>query len=293
MIEAAQPSQLMLSTLDKGLVVLELLAREGGARGLTLTELSRALGMNRTTLFRFLTTLRARGYVEREGKGDRYRLGLRVLSLSSALLSTLDIRQIAVPYLERLCDETGELVQLTVRDGDEMVTLARVLSKQTLALQTAEVGARRPVYCTAGGKATLAHLPPEEVGRILAAGMPTLTPRTITTPTTMGEHLVAVRARGFSWDDEEWIAGVRCVAAPVFNHEGAVAGTVSVAAPMVRTPLERLWELGAAATATARAISRQLGVQTEARVEAPARGHGAGSPRHRASVGRGVGRDVT
>lgn len=257
--QGEQGGQFILSTLDKGLVVLELLARQGGARGLTLTELSRALCMNRTTCFRFLTTLRARGYVERDRATDRYRLGIRVLFLSSALLGTLDLRRIAKPHLERLCDDTGELVQLTMLDGDEMVTLERVRSKQALALQTAEVGARRPAYCTAGGKATIAYLPPDEVGRILAGGMPARTARTITTPEAMRDHLAHVRERGFAWDDEEWIPDVRCVAAPVFNHEGGVMGTVSVCMPLVRTPLARLWALGAAAAAAAAAISRELG----------------------------------
>ncbi len=281
MAEGEQAGQFILSTLDKGLIVLELLAREGGARGLTLTELSRALRMNRTTLFRFLTTLRARGYVERDRATDRYRLGIRVLFLSSSLLGTLDLRRVAAPHLEKLCDLTGELIQLTVPDDDAMVTLDRVLSKQTLALQTAEIGARRPMYCTAGGKATLAHLPPEEVTRILTGGMPQRTPHTITTPEAMRDNLREVRERGYSWDDEEWIAEVRCVAAPVFDHTGAVVGTVSVAAPLIRTPLERLWELGAAARATAGAISRQLGA------------HDALPPRDVGPIGRQVGRDAT
>lgn len=259
MIDTRQATSLTLGTIEKGIGVLEMLARTQGSQGCTLNELRDALGMNRTTLFRFLATFRASGYVERDPTTDRYRLGIRILFLSSALLTGMDLRKTAKSFLESLCEQTQELVQLTTFDHGEVVTIERVLSKQTLALQTAEIGARRPAYCTATGKATLAYLPDTVVERILAAGMPVVTPRTITTPGAMRTHLAEVRKRGYAWDDGEWIADVRCVAAPVFDHEGDVAATVSVAAPLVRTPLRRLWQFGEAAKAAAGEISRQLG----------------------------------
>jgi len=254
-----QSSQLTLGTLTKGISVLEMLARKQGQHGCTIGELREALGMNRTTLFRFLITFRAHGYVERDMTTDRYRLGIRVLFLSSALLSGMDIRTAAKPFLERLCEQTQELVQLTTFDQGEVVTIDRALSKQPLALTTAEIGARRPAYCTATGKATLAYLPREDVDRILAAGMPPLTPNTITTLAAMHAHLVEVRKRGYSWDDAGWIPDVRCAAAPIFDHERHVIATVSVAAPIFRTSLKRLWRLGEETKEIAEAISQQMG----------------------------------
>jgi IclR family acetate operon transcriptional repressor len=259
MVNVEQASGLNLGTIEKGLGILEMLARMQGQKGCTLGELREALGMNRTTLFRFLSTFRTHGYIERDAITDRYHLGIRVLFLSSALLNGMDIRKMAKPLLDTLCEQTQELVQLTTIDHGDMVTIERVLSKQTLALQTAEIGARRPAYCTATGKATFAYLPREEVDRILAAGMPAVTPRTITTPEAMHANLAEARKRGYAWDDEEWIPDVRCVAAPIFDHEGHVAATVSVAAPMFRTPLKRLWRLGEMTKAIAEAISRQMG----------------------------------
>ncbi|CAA9589512.1 MAG: hypothetical protein AVDCRST_MAG88-4594, partial [uncultured Thermomicrobiales bacterium] len=93
----------------------------------------------------------------------------------------------------------------------------------------------------------------------LQLGMPVLTPRTITSPEVMRHHLEEVRRRGFAWDDEERLEGVRCVAAPVFGGDGAVGGAVSIAAPSLRTPWERLRQLGDEVRATATEISRQLG----------------------------------
>lgn len=255
-----QDSELILSTLDKGLHVLEALADVGPATGLSLTELSRMLGMHRTTLLRMLTTLQARGYVSRDPISDRYQLGMKVLALSATLLRRLDIRQVARPTLQALCAETGELVHLVVLDDGAVVTVERLEGNQTISLRT-ELGARRPAYCTASGKAILATLPAAEVAAILARGMPPMTPRTITSPAMMEEHLVEVQRRGFAWDDEERNEGVRCVAAPIFGHEGRAVGAVSIAAPLLRTPWERLWSLGNAVARAAVTVSQELGHQ--------------------------------
>ena len=252
-----QRSELTLSTLDKGLTILEALAATDAPQGLTLTELARQLGMHRTTLFRFLATLRARGYVDRDPVTDRYRLGLQVVTLAGQLLNRLDIRVLARDALQALCDRTQELVHLAVLDHGEVVTIERIEGKQPLGLQTG-IGARRPAYCTASGKAILAYLEEAELAPILAAGLPRLTPRTLTTIDAMQRELEATRQRGYAIDDEERIEGVRCVAAPVFGYDGQIAA-VSIAAPALRMPDRRLHELGEEVRATAEMISQRLG----------------------------------
>jgi DNA-binding IclR family transcriptional regulator len=247
----------ILSTLDKGLHVLGALSQDGTA-GMNLTTLSRSLGMHRTTLFRILGTLQARGFVSRDPDGDGYRLGVRVLSLASAVLADLDIRKAGHAPLQQLCHDTGELVFLTVLDGAEVVTIERLEGSYTVSLR-AQIGARRPAYCTAAGKAIVAFLPEIQADAIVEAPLAAHTPGTITAAAELRRHLDEVRRRGFAWDDEEYLAGVRCVAAPIFGMERSVIGAVSLAAPTMRTPLDRLWQLGPSARCTARAISRLLG----------------------------------
>jgi DNA-binding IclR family transcriptional regulator len=254
--ESAPP--LVLSTLDKGLRVLEMLARPDAGEGLTLTELAHRLGMHRTTLFRFLVTLRARGYVERDVDSDRYRLGIGVLTLAASLLNNLDIRRVARPVLLSLRNSSQELVHLAVLKDDGVVTVDRFEGQRSLSLQT-EVGARRPVYCTASGKAMMAHLPDDRVDAILSGGMPAITPRTIITPDAMRQHLEEVRRLGYAVDDEERTEGVRCVAAAVFGHDGEVVAAISLAAPTIRFPWERVSTLGEEVALAAATISRQLG----------------------------------
>lgn len=251
-------SPLVLSTLDKGLRVLEMLARPDAGDGLTLTELANRLGMHRTTLFRFLVTLRVRGYVEREPDSDRYRLGIGVLTLAASLLNNLDIRRVARPVLLSLRNTSQELVHLAVLKDDGVVTVDRFEGQRSLSLQT-EVGARRPAYCTASGKAMLAYLADDRVSAILASGMPAITPRTIVTPGAMRRHLAEVRRLGYAVDDEERTDGVRCVAAAVFGHDGEVVAAISLAAPIIRFPWERVTALGAEVALAAATISRRLG----------------------------------
>jgi IclR family acetate operon transcriptional repressor len=253
-----QRSDQTLTTLDRGLRILELLAGDDGKGGLTLTELSRALGMHRSTLFRFLATLRARGYIDRDPVTDRYRLGARLLTLAGAFLDDLDIRRVARPDLQALCEHTQELVHLATLDQGDVVTVERIEGRHFVSIQTG-IGARRPAYCTASGKVILAYLGRDEVDRILARGMPAFTPRTITSSEQMHEHLIEVRRRGFAIDDEERIEGVACVAAPVFSFEGNVVAAVSVATLALRPFFDRLCQIGDLASETADSISRRLG----------------------------------
>ncbi len=219
--------------------------------------------MHRTTLLRILTTLQMRGFVARDYATDRYRLGLGVLSLSGVVLHNLDIRQVARPVLQRLCAEVKELVLLTVRSEETIVTIDRFEGNITLSMRTA-LGERRPMYCTAAGKAVLAYLPDGIVEGILAKGMPPVTPRTITSREVMRQHLAEIKRRGFAWDDEERIEDLRCVAAPIFSHDGAVIAAVSVVTFTMRTPWKQLLQLGEETCQAAVEISRLLGHKIDA-----------------------------
>jgi len=257
-IESEPRSDPTLTTLDRGLQILELLASDDAKTGLTLTELGRAFGMHRSTLFRFLATLRRRGYIDRDSVTDRYLIGPRGLTLAGAYLDRLEIRHVGRPALQALCDRTGELVHLVILDQADAITIDRIEGKHPISLQTG-FGSRRPAYCTASGKAILAHLTADEINRALPREMPEFTARTITSPTLMVEELTEVRRRGFAIDDEERIEGLRCVAAPIFGPDGGVLGALSLAAPMPRVSIERFRELCADTKTTADGISRQLG----------------------------------
>jgi len=256
-------------TLEKGLTILEALASIG-REGTTSVALGRMLGLHRTTVHRFLQTLTRRTYVEQISDSDRYRLGIGALRLASASMLGLSLRDVGLPVLEALRRETGETVQTVILDpSGEVVTIDRLDAEHPIGLRT-YIGARRPAYCSAAGKAMLAFKSEAEVDEILARGMLARTPSTITDPLLLKAQLWEVTRRGFAIDDEENMEGVRCVAAPVFDFGGRLAGAVSLLAPSMRVERSQLPALGARTAEAARTLSDQLGHHPVPAAEPPA-----------------------
>lgn len=256
---AAAPDDAPLRTFDKGLTILEGLA-EIGRQGATTGELGRRLGLHRTTVHRFLQTLARRGYAEQISDSDRYRMGLKVLGLASSTMAGLSLREVGMPILEALHQATNETVHLVMMDRGEVITIDRIEAEHPVALRT-YIGARRPAYCSAAGKAMLAYMPAAQVDQILAQGMPSRTPNTITDPLRFKAELWEVTQRGYALDDEENLEGVRCAAAPVFSLEGRLAGGISLSAPSMRVDAVLLQELAGRVLDAARDLSSLLGYQ--------------------------------
>lgn len=255
-------------TLEKGLTILEALASIG-REGTTSVALGRMLGLHRTTVHRFLQTLTRRTYVEQISGSDRYRLGVGALRLASASMIGLSLRDVGLPVLEALRRDTGETVQTVILDpSGEVVTIDRLDADHPIGLRT-HIGSRRPAYCSAAGKAMLAFKSEAEVDEILARGMPARTPHTITDPLLLKAQLWEVTRRGFAIDDEENMEGVRCVAAPVFDFSGRLAGSISLLAPSMRVEPSDLPDLGERTAEAARAMSDLLGYHKATPTEPP------------------------
>jgi DNA-binding IclR family transcriptional regulator len=189
----------------------------------------------------------------------RYRLGLGLFELGLAAVSRLDVGQCAPPFLDALAEESGETASLGILEGMEVVYILRSESSQPLRLPQS-AGRSGPAYCTGIGKAILAHLEPERLETYLAdVTLHPRTPRTLTDPEALRRELHRVRSRGWSLDDEEIFAGLRCVAAPIFDLNGRVVAGVSVAGPTSRMHKDSLALVASKVVATADQISRRLG----------------------------------
>jgi DNA-binding IclR family transcriptional regulator len=207
----------------------------------SLTELSGRLGLNASTVFRLLVTLQGRGYVEQSPENGHYRLGPASLRLGSVFLAQADLRRRLTPLLVALRDECRETVHLATLDRErmEVVYLEKLEGLLPIGLMGSRVGGRSQAYCTGLGKAMLAHEPPEAVEAFYQArGLRTHTPQTITTLEALSRELAEIRRRGHALDNAEHEPGVKCVAAPVWNHRQEVGGAISVAGPAER--IERL-----------------------------------------------------
>lgn len=250
------PDSSLAQTVLKALDALECLA--GADESLTAHQVAREIGLSRTTAYRLLSTLTTRGYVASDNNG-RYQLGLSLLHLSRTLLERLELPALAKPILREASRLSNETIFLGLRDGTEALYIDKVESPQPVRLCSV-AGTRNPLYCTSLGKAILAFLPEEERTSLIEQF--TLTERTkhtITDRAILAEELRLVRDRGYAVDDIENEEGVRCVGAPIFDHEGCVVAGISIAGPAYRLSLDQLMQLVPVVINAANAISTRLG----------------------------------
>ncbi|WP_258359270.1 IclR family transcriptional regulator [Moorella sulfitireducens] len=249
--------ELHVLSVEKSIKILETLAMT--TEGIGLSDLSRRLGLNKSTVYRMLTTLKAYGYVDQEPTTGKYILGLKILELSSGLLERLDVRTVAHPYLKELAARSQEVAHMVVRDGNEAVYIDKVEGNRTIRMYS-QIGRRVALHSTAVGKAILAFLPSEEVEKIITStGLPRFTARTISTMAALQAELARVRECGYAVDDGENEEGIRCVGAPIFDYRGQVVAALSISGPSIHVTMERLPELAQLARHASEEISRRLG----------------------------------
>ena len=229
------------------------------ARELSVRELAGRLGLPKSTVHRLLVSLAACHLVEQDPETGRYRLGLRVYELGTLVSVHIDLHEAAVPFLTELRNKTGESVQLSVLDGREVLYLERLESTHTLRLFI-QAGYRVAANCSSGGKVLLAHLPEEELERLLDGWkLPARTAHSITDPDVLRKELATVRRRGWAENVNEGEEGVAAVAAPIRNADGAVIAAVSLVAPTIRLNRSALRGTAGVVGETAEFISRRLG----------------------------------
>lgn len=236
--------------------VLSCFAERGGF--LRARDVSSMLGIPRSTAYRLLNVLREEGYCRYDGDEQGYRLGLRILDLARIVLEGLDLRKLALPYMELLRSATGEGVSLNVRDGHYRVCIEKLESTHELR-EVSRVGTRVPLHAGASGKVLLAYAPDPFVEEYLAGTLVSFTEHTITDPDKLRRELVAIRSRGWSISRGERIEGVTAVAAPVFGANRSCVASLSLSGPFFRMEGAALRRHIALVKQAAGDISRELG----------------------------------
>ncbi|NUR93373.1 MAG: IclR family transcriptional regulator [Nonomuraea sp.] len=244
------PERNQSQSLRRALRIL-LFVRDHG--GVTLTRLAEAVELPKSTVLRLTAPLVEASLLERDRRSGAYRLGHGTLQLGQAYLATLDLRAAAAEEAHRLMSATRETVHLVVFDPPYVVYIDKV-ENETNVRMASRIGSRALPHCTAVGKAILAWLPEEpELDLVPRTG------RTITDRRALGAELASVRRRGFAVDDRENEPEVRCVGAPIFNHNDAVHAAISVSGLTSRITAARVRDLGPMVAAAAARISRKLG----------------------------------
>ena len=244
-------------SLERGLRVIEATAASGGSA--TLSEIARKTALPRSTVHHLLRALVDFGYLVQDGDARPYRIGARLLQLTGRTWTREQLAEIAMPFLDELSRRTGEGASLAVlRDG--VVTIAAKRESEGPVRVVQEVGALRPVYCTAVGKALAAFLPEAELdGLIARTAFERKTAKTLATPAAFRRDLARIRATGFAVDNEEHIEGIRCVATLVRDQSGEVRASLCVVGPTSRMPQRRLVEIRRPLAAVAAELSARLG----------------------------------
>lgn len=246
------------------------------AEGDTVTNMAataRALGINRTTLLRLLTTLEAERFIEPIGPNAGWRIGLGLIGMAAQAFFSQDLVQTAVPCIARLADTTDLSAHLGVLDGHDIVYVLRRTPEHGRYVSNIRVGSRLPAHAAVMGRIILAHMPPDAVGRLFA-GTP-LQPSTPHTPVTLdqlAERLAADRAAGLAWSDGFFEAGISSVAAAILDASGSPIAAVNVSGQTASFdgPARRD-RIGRAVAETAEEISRRLGWAGPARQQNPTR----------------------
>ncbi|EGJ12472.1 IclR family transcriptional regulator [Rubrivivax benzoatilyticus JA2 = ATCC BAA-35] len=223
--------------LERTFALLDMLAAHPDP--VSLKEISERTGLHPSTAHRILNDLTIGRLVDRPQAGS-YRLGMRLLELGNLVKARLDVRDAALGPMRELHKLTHQPVNLSVRQGDEIVYIERTYSERSGMQVVRAVGGRAPLHLTSVGKLFLAHEEPQRVRAYATrTGLTGHTRNSITDVARLERELAAVRAQGCARDDEELELGVRCMAAGVYDDQGKLVAGLSVSAPADR--LEENW----------------------------------------------------
>lgn len=248
-----------MRSVERALLILELLAST--SRGLTLSEIARAIALSKSATLALLRTLAERDFVAHgnAGEGPRYRLGMALARLGDEVLTQSGLLEPALPILERLTAETGRTSRVGVLDNGYVVIIGRINGPGFIQVQS-HVGRRELAHCSALGKALLSQLPEAEVVKIVnRIGLPARTQKTITDPDTLLDDIRHARETGFALDDEEDNPGVFCVGAPVFDYRDTCVAAISITDIKVASDGGPLVDLADSVVQHAKELSAVLG----------------------------------
>jgi DNA-binding IclR family transcriptional regulator len=242
-----------VQVLERTLRLLDVLASVDKELG--PAELAVMVGLHRSTIHRLLKVLEEHRFVRRNQAG-RYDLGLKLFELGTLSVSRFNLPRRAGPILKQIASETGETAHICVFSNMRMLSIAA----SEASWVPRAIGHRGDLHASAAGKALLAFLPQHAQNDLITRlALPKHTRHTIDTAGRLKSELARVRRQGFSLNDEEVEDGVRCVAAPIFDHKGRAIATLSVAGPVFRMTRRRLPKLARVVKNAAEALSTELG----------------------------------
>lgn len=249
------PREITVQSVDRAVSVLQVLARRGSAG---VTEIAADVGVHKSTVFRLLATLEARGLVDQDAERGKYRLGLTVLHLAAGATGAQDVSSTSRPVCQELAAAVGETVNVVVTDGEEVTTVDQAVGG-SIVTSSDYVGKRAPMHATAAGKVFLADLPADRLAARLRRDLPAFTEHTLTEPAALRADLDLVRTRGWSVVREEHEIGLVVLGAPIRGADDEVVAALTVGGPTYRVNDDTVPDLAAELVKAAAKASWRLG----------------------------------
>ncbi|AXF75684.1 DNA-binding transcriptional regulator KdgR [Erwinia tracheiphila] len=245
-----------VSSVMKVFGILQALG-EGREHG--ITDLSQRLMMSKSTVYRFLQTMKSLGYIAQEGESEKYTLTLKLFELGAKALQNIDLIRLADVQMREISRQTRETIHLGALEENSIVYIHKIDSLYNLRMYS-RIGRRNPLHSTAIGKVLLAWRDRQEVVKMLdGVEFTRSTARTIASAEALMHQLDIVRISGFAEDNEEQEEGLRCLAVPVFDRFGVVVAGMSVSFPTLRFAHDKKSEYVKLLQQAGSAISEQMG----------------------------------
>jgi IclR family transcriptional regulator, KDG regulon repressor len=246
-----------IQVIDRAFDIIELLSLEKD--GLGVTEIGNRIGLHKSTVHRILSAMAERGYIEKVPSTGLYKIGLKLIEISSVYLNNVELKTEARPYLWELTNKLNQPTHLAILDGIEAVYIDKVDVVTSIRLYS-QIGRRIPVYCSALGKSLLSGLSDAELDEVISkCSFQKVTSNTILNKEELHRQVRQTRIRGWSLDDEEHDEGIRCIASPIYDYRGKVIAAVSLAGPSTVICNEKDEETGRMVREASLKISKRLG----------------------------------
>lgn len=245
-----------VQSIDRAVAILECFSEEN--KKLKLTEISERLDLNKSTVHGIISTLKYHGFISQDDETQKYKLGIRFVQFGDLVINSMNMRNAVVPVIDDVCEKIEETVHVAMLDGVDVVWIEKRECTKSIKTST-KIGSRLPAYTTADGKIIICYQNKDRIKAYLPKRIPQYTQNTITNKGDLIKKLEEMKKNGYAIDNEEYVEGLKCVAAPIFDHDGKVRFSLSTTGPAFRMKEERIKEIIVIIREAANEISRRIG----------------------------------
>lgn len=252
----------LVQSVERAIEILDCLADH--PKGCGIAELSKNLGLSKSTIHRIITTLKHKEYVAQNKENDKYQLGIKILGLSSSIINNMDLIDIAKPYINEFANKVDEVIHLCIPDESysNIIYVDKISPENTSRTITmsSSIGKKAPIYCTASGKLLLSQYSDDKIKELLKdVDFIKYTENTITNIDTFLDEIHEIRKNSYALDNVEYDTGVICIAVPILDRTNKIVAATSLSSVTLFNNMDDLLKYKNEFMNTAKNISKLMG----------------------------------